>query len=287
MAMHPKVFVKMFVYMVEAGEASGKLDTSMSRMNEYYEREYKLRKEVVGAMVYPSVIFTAAIGALIFLMTTIVPIFVQIFKESGTQLPLITQVLFVISDLMRSCWFVIPIVVIGGIVGYRMMRKNSKGSEMLDKFWLKVPLFGDLLRKLAVTRFTRTLATLLDSGVPVLQSLEIVQKAVSNAVIAQGIRQATLSISRGTGLAKPLQDSGIFPAMVSQTVSIGEETGDLAHMLNEVADYYDKEVGYAVDNLTSMLEPIIIIFVGGVVALIVAAIMLPMFQLSSGSAMGM
>ena len=154
---------------------------------------------------------------------------------------------------------------------------------MLDKFWLKVPLIGDLLLKVAVSRFTRTFSTLLDSGVPLLQGLDIVEKVVGNAVLAKAIRDAAISVNRGSGLATPLENSGIFPPMVSQMVAIGEETGNITAMLEQVSEYYDKEVGYAVENLTTMIEPLIIVVLGGVVAFIVAAIMIPMFDMSSGA----
>lgn len=280
---HPKSFDRMMVHMVEAGEASGKLDVSFSRMNDYYERDFKLRKEVKGAMVYPAVIAVVATAAVIILMTVVMPMFASIFAGAGRELPGLTKFLMAISDLMRAYWYLIPVIPVAGFFGYRAVRQNPKGSAFLDKLWLKVPIFGELLRRLAVARFTRTLATLLDSGVPILQSLEIVQRTVNNAVMAASVRAATLSVSRGTGLAKPLADSDIFPIMVSQMISIGEETGDLAHMLNEVAEYYDKEVGYAVENLTAMIEPAVIVVMGVIVGVIVTAIYLPMFDISSGA----
>lgn len=283
MSRHPKVFDRMFIYMVEAGEASGKLDLSFSRMNDYFEREYKLRKEVIGALFYPMIIVCVAIIAVIVLMTVVMPVFIDIFRDAGKDLPMITKITMGISDFLKKFWVLLPVFPVGGYFGYKAMRQNPKTSAMLDSFWLKVPLFGDLLGKLAISRFTRTLATLLDSGVPILQSLEIVQKAVNNAVVEQAIRSATISVSRGTGLAQPLESSGLFPTMVTQMVSIGEETGDLSRLLTEVADYYDKEVGYAVENLTTMIEPIIIVGLGVVIGFIVISIYLPMFDISSGA----
>lgn len=282
-ARQPKVFDKMFIHMVEAGEASGKLDVSFNRMNEYYEREYKLRKEVTSALVYPTIIICAAVIAVVVLMTVVMPTFAKIFADSGKPLPLITQVVVGASTIMREFWYLLPVVPVGGFFGYRAIRNNPVGSAALDRFWLGVPVFGELIRKLAVSRFTRTLATLMESGVPILQCLEIVQRAVNNAVVAQGVKAATLGVSRGTGLSQPLENSGIFPPMVSQMVAVGEETGDLARMLTEVADYYDKEVGYAVENMTTMIEPLVIVFLGVVIGVIVVSIYLPMFDLSSGA----
>lgn len=283
MAKFPKVFEKIFVHMIEAGEASGKLDTCFLRLNEFFEREYKLRKKVTGALVYPIIIIIVAILAVGILMTFVVPMFASMFSDSGKALPLITQIVMGISNFLRNFWYLIPVFVAACIFGYRAARKNPKGSAVLDQIWLKAPIVGDLILKLAVSRFTRTLATLLDSGVPIIQSLEIVQRAVNNAVVGGLIQKATLSVSRGTGLAAPLGDSNIMPPMVTQMISIGEETGDLSRLLAEVSDYYDKEVEYAVENLTAMIEPVIIVFLGGVVGVIVVSIYLPMFDLSSGA----
>lgn len=278
-----KAFDPMFIHMLEAGEASGKLDVSFARLNEYFERQYLLKKKVTSALVYPIIISIVAVVAVIMLMTIVLPTFITIFQDAGVELPMMTQILITVSDLMRRFWYLMVIFPVLLVFGYQAMKRNPKGREVLDQFWLKVPLFGDLLRKLAVSRFTRTLSTLLDSGVPLLQSLDIVQRAVNNSVIAKGIQAATVSVTRGSSLAQPLESSGMFPAMVSQMIAVGEDTGDLSHMLEEVADYYDKEVEYAVENLTTMIEPAIIVGLGGVVAFIVAAIMLPLFKMSSGA----
>lgn len=283
MGRYPKAFDKMFVHMMEAGEASGKLDVSLERMSEYYQKEYELRKKVTAALVYPVIITVVAVIVVTILMIVVLPMFAQIFRDAGVQLPLITQLLINFGEFGKRFWFLLPLIPALVFFVYRAMRANPKGSEMLDKFWLKVPLIGDLLLKVAVSRFTRTFSTLLDSGVPLLQGLDIVEKVVGNAVLAKAIRDAAISVNRGSGLATPLENSGIFPPMVSQMVAIGEETGNITAMLEQVSEYYDKEVGYAVENLTTMIEPLIIVVLGGVVAFIVAAIMIPMFDMSSGA----
>jgi len=283
LAKFPKVFNGMFVNMIEAGEASGKLDLSLQRLNDFFEREYNLKKKIIGALIYPAIICVVAVAVVIILLTFVVPTFVNIFADSGAQLPGITRALVMVSDILRNYWYLLMVFVIGLGLVYKVMGNNPKGREKLDQFWINFPQVGDLIEKVVISRFARTLATLLDSGVPLLQSLEIVQRAVSNAVIARGIRHAATSVNQGTGLARPLLESGVFPVMVPQMVAIGEDTGDINHMLEEVADYYDKEVSYALENLTAMIEPLIIVGLGGVVAFIVAAIMLPMFDISTGA----
>lgn len=279
----PNIFEKMFIHMVEAGEASGKLETSFLRLNEYYEREYTLKKKVVSAMVYPVVIVCVAIIAVIILMTFVVPMFVSMFEDSGKSLPMITLIVMYTSKFMKNFWYLMVLMPVAGFFGYKAARKNPASSAVLDKMWLRAPLFGELIRRLAISRFTRTLSTLLESGVPILQSLEIVQRAVNNAVLSSGIQQAAINVSRGMGLATTIEGLEIFPPMVSQMIAIGEESGDLARLLTEVADYYDKEVEYAVENLMAMIEPMIIVGLGGIVGFIVVAIYLPMFDLSSGA----
>jgi type IV pilus assembly protein PilC len=278
----PKVFEKLFIHMLEAGEASGKLEVSLERLHGYYEQEYNLRKKVIGALTYPAIIAIVAVGVVVALMTFVLPIFADIFTSSGVQLPFLTRALLATSNFIRQFWYIIVLFIVALVFGYNYTAQNPKGQEVLDKFWLGVPVIGDLIRKLVTARFSRTLATLIDSGVPLLQSLEIVGRAVSNAVIAKGIQSAAIGVNRGTGLAQPLQDSGIFPTMVSQMITIGEETGELGHMLDEVASYYDKEVEYALESLTSMIEPAIIVFLGGVVGCIVAAIFIPLLEMSTG-----
>lgn len=281
----PKVFDKLFIHMLEAGEASGKLEVSLERLYDYFDQEYNLRKKVVGALTYPAIICLVAVGVVIALMAFVLPIFADIFISSGVELPFLTRALLAVSGFIRNYWYVLVLILGILIAGYKMAEKNPKGREIIDEFWIKFPVIGDLIRKLVTARFSRTLATLLESGVPLLQSLEIVERAVSNSVIAKGINAAAIGVNRGTGLAQPLQESGVFPIMVSQMVTIGEDTGELGHMLDEIASYYDKEVGYALANLTSMIEPLIIIMLGGVVGCIVAAIFIPLIEMSTGATM--
>jgi len=284
---YPKVFDKMFIHLVEAGEASGKLDVSLERLHDYFENQYQLRKKVTGALVYPSVIVGVAITVVVILITVVLPMFKDIFAQSGTKLPGITQFLLTLSDIFRNFWFALPLIPLGLFFGFKTLLKNPQFKLGVDQIILKIPVFGDMILKLEIARFTRTFGTLLDSGVAMLKSLEIVERSIENNVISRVIHDALISVNRGTGLAHPLELSGRFPPMLPQMVSIGEETGDLSRMLGEVADFYDKEVGYAVENITTLIEPMIIVGLGGTVAFIVAAIMLPMFQMSSGGAMGM
>ena len=282
-AKHAKIFTAIYINMIEAGEASGKLDLSFLRLSEYLQREYDLRKKVVGAMTYPAVIVSVAVIVVIILVAVVLPMFTQIFADSGAQLPLNTRMLIAFSGLVRKYWFLLPVLPLGLFFGYKKVKSTQRGAAAVDRFLLGVPVIGDLLLKLAVARFSKTFSTLLDSGVPILQSLEIVQRSVGNAVLAEEIKTAIFSVTRGAGLAQPLAASNLFPPMVSQMVAVGEDTGDLAHMLNEVAEYYDKEVGYAVESLTAMIEPFVIVCLGGVVAFIVSSIMLPLFDMSSGA----
>ncbi len=284
---YPKVFDKMFIHLLEAGEASGKLDVSLERLHDYYDNQYQLKKKVTGAMVYPAVIVGVAVTVVIILITVVLPMFKDIFEQSGAKLPGITQFLLNLSDFFRNFWFALPLIPLGIFFGFKTLMKNPEFKTKMDQLMLKIPVFGDMLLKVEVARFTRTFGTLLDSGVPMLKSLEIVERSIANNVISQVIHEALVSVNRGTGLAHPLEASHRFPPMLPQMVSIGEETGDLSRMLGEVADFYDKEVGYAVENITTLIEPMIIVGLGGTVAFIVAAIMLPMFQMSSGAAMGM
>lgn len=283
MSKFPKVFDRMFIHMLEAGEASGKLDLCLSRLNQYMERDYELRKKISGAMVYPAIISFVAVVVVIILMVVVLPTFAQIFKDGGVELPLLTRVLLAIASGIQRFWYILAALPIIFVIGYKRLKSNPKGAELIDRTFLKVPGAGGLIRKIIASRFSRTFATLLDSGVPLLQGLDITEKVVNNAVFAHSIRAASISVNQGTGLAIPLGESDIFPKMVSQMVAIGEETGTISHMFDEIADYYDKEVGHGIEKMTSMIEPLVIVVLGGVVAFIVSAIMIPLFDISSGA----
>jgi type IV pilus assembly protein PilC len=284
MAKHPKAFSSLYVNMVKAGETGGVLDEVLERVATYLEKEQALRAKIRSAMVYPILLTTAALGGLFFMTIVILPQFENLFKELGGsgQLPLPTQMAMAVSAGIRRYWWLIFIVL--GVLTYVVRRyvQMPSGRLRYDRFKLKMPVLGELNRKIVVARFTRTLGTLIASGVPIMQSLEVVSKAIDNMVIASAIDAVRASIREGQTIAIPLQFSGVFPPMVVQMAKVGEETGALEQMLEKVADFYDVEVESAVAGLTSMLEPILIIFMGVIVGAMVISLYLPIFQLATG-----
>lgn len=277
---HPKVFPGIYVSMIEAGEASGQLDTVLLRLTEHFEREFELKRKIVGAITYPAVIACVAIIAVGVLMTFVIPNFMNTFKENDLELPWLTKMLMVVSDFMVAYWWLILAIIIAIIFGFFKFKETPKGRQVVDKFFYDLPVVGPVIQKVASARFARTLSTLLDSGVLITTSMEIVERAVGNTVIANAVGQARLNVTRGTGIATPLADLKVFPGLVTQMISVGEETGELSNMLNQIADFYEKESAYAIEGLTSLIEPTIIILMGGVVGLIVAAIIIPMFDMT-------
>ncbi len=284
MGRHPKAFSTLYVNMVKAGETGGVLDEVLERVASYLEKEQALRSKVRSAMVYPILLTTAALGGLFFMTIVILPQFETLFKELGGSgtLPLPTQIAIAVSVGIRSYWYIVfAIVIVGGYVLRRYMQTPS-GRARYDRFKLKMPVVGELNRKIVVARFTRTLGTLIASGVPIMQSLEVVSKAIDNMVIGSAIDAVRASIREGQTIAIPLQFSGVFPPMVVQMAKVGEETGALEQMLEKVADFYDVEVETTVASLTSLLEPILIIFMGVIVGAMVISLYLPIFQLATG-----
>lgn len=284
MAKHPKAFSSLFVNMVKAGETGGVLDEVLERIAAYMEKEQALRAKIKAAMVYPLLLSTAALGGLFFMTIVILPQFESLFKELGGsgQLPLPTQIAMASSVAIRRYWY---ILFIGGGVGMFVLRRYLQtpgGRARYDRFKLKMPVVGELNRKIVVARFTRTLGTLIASGVPIMQSLEVVAKAIDNVVIGEAVDAVRSSIREGQTIAIPLQFSGVFPPMVVQMAKVGEETGALEQMLQKVADFYDVEVESMVAGLTSLLEPILIIFMGVIVGAMVISLYLPIFQLATG-----
>ena len=284
MGKHPKAFSSLFVNMVKAGETGGVLDEVLERVATYLEKEQALRAKIRAAMVYPILLTTAALGGLFFMTIVILPQFENLFKELGGsgQLPLPTQIAMAVSTGIRQYWWMIMIIL--GVLIYVVRRyvQMPSGRLRYDRFKLKMPVVGELNRKIVVARFTRTLGTLIASGVPIMQSLEVVSKAIDNMVIGSAIDAVRASIREGQTIAIPLQFSGVFPPMVVQMAKVGEETGALEQMLEKVADFYDVEVESAVAGLTSMLEPILIIFMGVIVGAMVISLYLPIFQLATG-----
>lgn len=276
---HPKIFDELFVNMVEAGEIGGALDTILLRLATYREKVDALRRKIKGAMYYPAVISVVAAGATLFLITFIVPVFAKLFEGFGAELPLPTKLVLAISGIIRSNILLGIVILIGLGIGYRYLAKTPSGRLAIDRFKLKIPIMGNLLRKSIIARFSRTLGTLLNSGVPILDSLEITAKTAGNKVIYNAIRQAVTAIAQGDTIAQPLQDTGVFPPMVVQMISVGEKTGGLDEMLEKVADFYEDEVDAAVDALTSIIEPVVIVVMGAVIGFVLISMYLPMFDL--------
>ena len=276
---HSKVFDELFVNMVEAGEAGGILDNILQRLATYIEKAEALKRKIKGAMVYPSVVLTVAMLATAFMLIFIIPTFARMFTGFGADLPLPTKIVMGLSTFLRSYWWAILGVIVGGAVGLQRYYLTEGGRLLIDTWLLKIPVMGDVLRKGAVARFTRTLATLIASGVPILNGLEITARTAGNKVIQNAIMAARASIREGETISAPLRQSTVFPPMVVQMISVGEETGALDDMLTRIADFYDDEVDTAVDSLTSLIEPIMIVVMGGIVGGMVVAMYLPMFKL--------
>jgi type IV pilus assembly protein PilC len=276
---HSKTFDELFVNMVEAGEAGGILDNILQRLATYIEKAEALKRKIKGAMVYPAVVLSVAVLATSFMLIFIIPTFARMFTGFGAELPLPTKIVMGLSSFLRAYWWAIIMTGIGIVVGLQRYYITEKGHLQIDGFLLKVPVLGDVLRKGAVARFTRTLATLISSGVPILNGLEITARTAGNRVVQNAIMAARASIREGETIAAPLRQSTVFPQMVVQMISVGEETGALDDMLTRIADFYDDEVDTAVDSLTSLIEPIMIVVMGSIVGGMVIAMYLPMFKL--------
>jgi type IV pilus assembly protein PilC len=284
MVQHPKIFDKLYVNMVKAGEVGGVLDTVLMALAEFMEKMQKIKNKVISAMVYPLVVLVMAVGILTFLMIFIIPKFESIFDDilDGQGLPKLTQVVMWCSRNMVTGlpWIVLSVAGIVGLVAYA--KRTDRGQVVLDTIKLKAPLFGSLIQKTAIARFSRTLSTLMNSGVPVLQALTIVGETAGNAVIAKGVASIHDAVKEGESMAPPIDATGLFPPMVVSMVEVGEETGDLPQMLYRIAETYDDEVDNAVAALTSIIEPIMIIFLAVIVGSIVIALFLPLIQIISG-----
>lgn len=283
LAKYPKIFPTIYIHMVEAGEASGQLETVLFRLVEHLEREFELKKKVSGALTYPAMVVVVAIGVVFGLMTFVLPNFLEMFRGANMELPAVTLLLMATSDLFVNYWYLILVALIGTVLGIKFYYDTPAGRRKIDQLLFNLKVVGPVIQKLASARFTRTLATLLESGLMITLSLEMVERAVGNTVVAEAIGQARINITQGTGLAKPLMQLKVFPPMVTQMIAVGEETGEMSTMLNQVADFYEREAGYAIESLTKLIEPAIMLCLGGVVALIVAAVMIPMFSLSTGA----
>jgi type IV pilus assembly protein PilC len=282
---HPKIFDNLYVNMVAAGEAGGILDTILQRLAAYMEKFAKIKRQIKSAMVYPAVILFVAVAVVALLLVVVVPMLANMFAESGQALPLPTRIVITFSNFLKG-WggLSLLIVIVGSIVGLKQWRKTLNGLRLTDAFALKMPVVGDLIRKVAVAKFTRTLGTLMTSGVPILEGLLIVARTAGNKVVEEAIITTRQSVSEGKTLAEPLSKAKVFPPMVTQMIAVGEATGALDSMLTKIADFYDDEVDGAVATLTSMLEPILMIFLGTTVGFVIIAMYMPIFQM--GSTMG-
>ncbi len=281
---HPKIFDNLYCNMVAAGEAGGILDTILARLAAFMEKFAKIKGQIKSAMIYPSVILFVAVSVVTLLLVVVVPMLANIFAESGMQLPLPTRIVMAVSNFLKS-WggLVLLCVIIGFFVGIKQFRKTENGLRTTDAIALKIPVVGSLIQRVAVAKFTRTLGTLLTSGVPILEGLLIVSRTAGNKVVEEAILATRQSVSEGKTLADPLGRAKVFPTMVVSMISVGEATGALDNMLNKIADFYDDEVDSAVAALTSMLEPMLMIFLGVVVGFVIIAMYMPIFQMGSAA----
>jgi type IV pilus assembly protein PilC len=281
LAKHPKIFSKLFVNMVEAGEAGGILDVILNRLAVYLEKADALHRKIKGAMTYPTVVCIVALGATIFMLMFIIPTFARMFTDFGGKLPLPTQIVMGLSTFLRNFWYIMVGAIVGAVILFKRFYATDLGKLKVDGFLLKIPVLGMVLRKGAVARFTRTLGTLISSGVPILNGLDITARTAGNRVIENAVFATRDSISQGNTISEPLKKSGVFPPMVTQMISVGEQTGALDEMLEKIANFYDDEVDTAVDSLTAIIEPVMIVIMGVVVGGMLIAMYLPMFRLIS------
>jgi type IV pilus assembly protein PilC len=282
MARHPEVFSRLYIAMVEAGEAAGVLDVVLDRVAMQIEKEQKIKRRVKGAMIYPSVVLTFATLVLIGMLMFLVPVFVQIFDQLGGELPMLTQWVLKVSNALRGYWYIIFPVWAGTIWGFFRWKRTESGRQAWDRFKLRIPMqIGEVVRKVAMARFSRTLSTLIASGVDIMKALEITSQTAGNWVVESAIIDARQKVQEGAPIAQPLIDHPVFPPMVGQMVKIGEETGELEKMLTKVADFYEDEVDASIQALTSIIEPLMMIGVGVMVGIIIISMYLPMFKMLS------
>ena len=281
---HPKVFDDLFVNLVHAGETGGILDTILRRLAVFLEKSEALKRKVKGAMVYPAVVITIAIGVVAILLVFVIPVFAQMFEGAGQQLPGPTRLVMAMSDFLRK--YIIHMAVIIGVLVYlfKWYKGTPQGKLLVDRIALRVPAVGILLKKVAVARFCSTLGTMISSGVPILDAMEITAKTAGNRIIENGIMNTRAAIAEGRTIAEPLMETGIFPGMVVRMIAVGEATGALDAMLAKISEFYDEEVDAAVQSLTQLLEPMMIVFLGGVCGGMVIAMYLPVFSMAGALA---
>ncbi|MBD7983026.1 type II secretion system F family protein [Sporosarcina sp. Sa2YVA2] len=278
---HPKAFEPLVINMIKAGEMSGTVDDSLDRLADHYEKAHLTRQKVISAMSYPLVVGVVAIGVVIFLLSFVVPMFVDLFASIGGELPLLTQFVLKASEFMVAYWYVIILAIAAVVIGFWMMYTNKEGKYILDSLLLRLPIFGDMMKKSALATLTRTLSSLFASSVPILQALSMTEKIVENEVVSRVVGESRRSLERGGSLTEPMMNHWAFPPLIPHMIAIGEQTGSLDAMLGKVADFYEKEVEASTDRLKALIEPIMIILLAGLVGTIVLSILLPMFSLFS------
>jgi type IV pilus assembly protein PilC len=278
---YPKVFDDLFVNLIAAGEAGGILDIILGRLSTYLEKAMKLKQKVKGAMTYPAAVLVISFAVVALLLLKVIPVFQTMFEGVGSELPGPTMMLITASQFAQSYFLIIIGVIILFFIAFARFYRTQKGRWIVDSTLLKAPVFGPLLNKVAVAKFSRTLSTMLSSGVPILEGLTIVSKTAGNVVVEEALLKTRQSITEGRSIAEPLSETGVFPPMVVQMIAVGEATGALDAMLNKIADFYDDEVDAAVDAMTALLEPVMMVFLGGIVGGMIIAMYLPIFKMAS------
>ncbi|MGD6895116.1 type II secretion system F family protein [Bacillus infantis] len=278
-AKHRKIFSSMFVNMIKAGEAGGNMDDTLERLAVHFEKQHFTKQKIVSALAYPVAVAIIAIAVVIFLLVSVVPTFVEMFQDFGGELPAITQFVLSSSEFMQAYWWLVVILFIALFAAFTAVRSNKTSKYYLDFAMLRMPIFGKMLQKAALARMTRTLSSLFASSVPILQAIAIVENVVENEVVAKVLKKSRTSLEEGRSLTEPMRKHWVFPPLVSQMIAIGEETGSLDEMLSKVADFYEREVESSTDRLKSLIEPLMIVFLAGIVGTIVTSIMVPMFEI--------
>jgi type IV pilus assembly protein PilC len=280
LARHPKVFDQLYVNLVAAGEVGGILDTILNRLAAYIEKAMKLKKQIKGAMVYPATIMSIAVIVVGVILIFVIPTFAKMFQEFGGELPAPTKIVIALSNFIVKYLIVMIALVIAGITGIKKYYATANGRKVIDRMALKAPIVGPLIRKVSVAKFTRTLGTMISSGVPIMDGLDIVAKTAGNKIVEEAIYKVRQAISEGKTIAEPLAECGVFPPMVVQMIAVGEATGAMDAMLNKIADFYDDEVDSAVSAMTAMMEPMLMVFLGTTVGGLVVAMYLPIFKIA-------
>lgn len=279
LAKYPKIFEPLTINLIRAGELSGNIDESLDRLATHYDKAYQTRQKVISAMSYPVIVGILAIGVVIFLLSSIVPMFAEMFEGMGSELPALTQFVMGASNFVKVYWYVLILAALlfAGVIW--VMKRNEKGKFILDTIVLKIPLFGNMLKKSALARLTRTLSSLFSSSVPILQAMTMTEKVVGNAVMSKVIIASRDSLERGGSLTEPMKNHWAFPPLIPHMILIGEQTGSLDHMLAKVAEFYEKEVEAETDRLKAMIEPLMIVMLAAIVGTIILSIMMPMFDM--------